>query len=245
MVVGAGGVADYADGEEGDMLYGAYLGDGGRLHVDGDGLGAHGEHGGQLGGFADEAVAGGYEAELDAGSGGVDAEEVEGAGEAVGESLHLAGEVAGSAVYIVVGHFGSYYHIEDVGALAGASGDAGLDDGFGVEALDEGERSDGGVDLADAALHGGDPAGADDAAMEGEPVVGDLGDLLHLAEEHGELRRHGYDDAEGGCGKIIGVHSKTFLKVFLVIVQTCPSESHMDSSLYHSSFHTSPYVSIK
>lgn len=152
---GAGGVADDAEAEEGDVAEVAGVGDGGRLHVDGEAFGELGLNDGELLVVGDELVAGADEALADSGT-AADAqgclEELWGGGETLGKALNLAYGIAGTAPYIVVDRLGGGNEIHDLERAVDSAGDTGADDAVGGMLGDEIGAADGGIDFADAAF---------------------------------------------------------------------------------------------
>ena len=85
------------------------------------------------------------------------------------------------------------HDIKDVGSLPRTPGDAGVYHQVRPETVNQGNRADSGIDLADAGLHYGDfivthPSPAYEIAVDGGFL-----NIFYEREEHLKLTLHGYD----------------------------------------------------
>ena len=199
----------------------ADLGDGGALHLDGEGVGDCGKDGAALGWGGDELVAADDEAGVD---GSVGVELMQGRAGGDGGVIDAGGRGGdacqakqrdlvlweeGAGVEIVLEGFGCDDNVADGDGGGEASGDTGEDDLGGVVVVDEARGRGGGGDLADAG-HDEDDVSACDGASVILAVAAGVGDGWDVAvapdggDEGGDLSGHGGDDADGAGG--LGCH---------------------------------------
>lgn len=88
-----------------------------------------------------------------------------------------------------------YHHVHDSNFVARTGGNACVDDEVWSECVDEADRTDGGIDLADATLHDSDFIFADESTMIGDGTAADGRRIREEGEYQGLLFLHGHNYA--------------------------------------------------
>ena len=167
------------------------LGDSGRFHVDGDGVGIEAEASADVVGTGDKDVARGNQSVTGAGN------RVEGRGrEGCFEEGRAPGGLtvcgAGSAPHVVVGDAVADDDVEDIGALTGSACNPGVDDERDMEVLDQSQGCHRRIDFADSRFEDDDLAVVECAGVKDGVVDGCAACVREKRKEQVELLVHGH-----------------------------------------------------